>query len=991
MGKARLCSGLLSLLLLILISLGSVNTEGAVLNVHPRSPDGIRLEPVGSDPDGLVMTAFDSVMVKQTYVLITRIDPNGVTSGYRLPRLRDDLDSGIGVWGISSHGTQSLVDPETYGEYGFMGEVHRTLDSAQVAGVWYINNGLFERRDFFLTRYIRGAWEVTGLCVTPHFLAKYFRSQRSLIFDGSCFSLRYTHGFINARTRLGFLDACPVTGMACTVKDDQRWIFECLNGQHGLNHRSVEDALFFNCGTSLLRAFGGDSLNTELSPTINNNLTIMPNQIDRRTDAVLVFTGALDDLDPFEYIWGTPAVRAYNPRFGSSDHDRIIITLVGREQRTGFAGIVAFDPTHDPVVEGARAEGSLIPLDGDGIGPNRDERWWEVYSNYVDLDPAAVIYGYSVTRQGTDVSVRWQADQEGQALKYLLYHAPSWSGPFVLIGERLAGSGTYDHRVPLGPDGVYRVKEVEADGDTLDQRAEPIGELPAISNGSITLSVEHFARADSLLKKAQEDRAMAVSNERYTIFTVNRFTNPANWLANLWEVTDGLESEVVFVDQPGFPGIQTYVDTHTDITAALLMGDGRDLVSAFGDSVWTNPSMWDTLGFGPRPGWPLQPELDLIRVPFDVDPDSAAVSMPLWTRFYVNLHRLFDRNRNGKPDDGIRYGVAPVSDTTEAWGFCFKTQNARFQPPSYYNERQGYFRGGTNADWNYALSLCDSLEYDIPGWMYNFRTYDTFLAPMSTAQRRTAAYRSYNEGRAWIIDGGVLATPQSLGMAEKDNGFDVAQLQSNPDHLPLVLATCGSTDYTRTEGPLGPPICEPLLNTPDKGPWAIIGPDKGSFGQGWHEFTRRVIRLLYGYIGMPQTRRIGDVVNEGICAVIDSTVYTRHAQSIKLLGDPNVPFRSPGPPVVGVREAQPQYRFQIRPNPAIRQFVAQYELPRDQQIELEVFDLQGRRVATLTDGWQVAGRHAVTWDGHPSLSPGMYLVRMHSADFQAERKVVLMR
>jgi flagellar hook assembly protein FlgD len=63
-------------------------------------------------------------------------------------------------------------------------------------------------------------------------------------------------------------------------------------------------------------------------------------------------------------------------------------------------------------------------------------------------------------------------------------------------------------------------------------------------------------------------------------------------------------------------------------------------------------------------------------------------------------------------------------------------------------------------------------------------------------------------------------------------------------------------------------------------------------------------------------------------------------------------------------------------------------------VKLEVFDLQGRRLRTLTNAAYGAGRWSVDWDQRDSngnrMSPGIYLYRMNAGSFGAQRKMVLL-
>jgi hypothetical protein len=67
-----------------------------------------------------------------------------------------------------------------------------------------------------------------------------------------------------------------------------------------------------------------------------------------------------------------------------------------------------------------------------------------------------------------------------------------------------------------------------------------------------------------------------------------------------------------------------------------------------------------------------------------------------------------------------------------------------------------------------------------------------------------------------------------------------------------------------------------------------------------------------------------------------------------------------------------------------------FGLAREGRARLSVHDVQGRRLATLLDADLPAGEHAATLPGG-SLRPGFYLVRLASPDFDATRRLVVVR
>jgi hypothetical protein len=83
------------------------------------------------------------------------------------------------------------------------------------------------------------------------------------------------------------------------------------------------------------------------------------------------------------------------------------------------------------------------------------------------------------------------------------------------------------------------------------------------------------------------------------------------------------------------------------------------------------------------------------------------------------------------------------------------------------------------------------------------------------------------------------------------------------------------------------------------------------------------------------------------------------------------------------------------PNPFNPATTIRFELPVDQRVRLEIFNLRGQRVATLVDGIQAAGFREVTWNGTNdsglNVSSGVYFCRFQAGDHVEVRKLVLLK
>jgi hypothetical protein len=80
----------------------------------------------------------------------------------------------------------------------------------------------------------------------------------------------------------------------------------------------------------------------------------------------------------------------------------------------------------------------------------------------------------------------------------------------------------------------------------------------------------------------------------------------------------------------------------------------------------------------------------------------------------------------------------------------------------------------------------------------------------------------------------------------------------------------------------------------------------------------------------------------------------------------------------------------VSPNPFNPTTVFSFELPKASFVKLAVYDVSGRLVATLVDGWREAGKHEMTFDGS-GMPSGVYLYRLKAGEFDASDKMLLLK
>jgi len=78
------------------------------------------------------------------------------------------------------------------------------------------------------------------------------------------------------------------------------------------------------------------------------------------------------------------------------------------------------------------------------------------------------------------------------------------------------------------------------------------------------------------------------------------------------------------------------------------------------------------------------------------------------------------------------------------------------------------------------------------------------------------------------------------------------------------------------------------------------------------------------------------------------------------------------------------------PNPASGDVTFAFSLADDGRVSLAVYDLAGRRVATLADTELAAGRHAIAWDAS-GIASGAYIVRLVTGGRTLNQRLVISR
>lgn len=78
------------------------------------------------------------------------------------------------------------------------------------------------------------------------------------------------------------------------------------------------------------------------------------------------------------------------------------------------------------------------------------------------------------------------------------------------------------------------------------------------------------------------------------------------------------------------------------------------------------------------------------------------------------------------------------------------------------------------------------------------------------------------------------------------------------------------------------------------------------------------------------------------------------------------------------------------PNPFNASTIIKYELPYQSQVTIEVYDILGRKIATLQNGLQLAGYHQAIWRAE-DVASGVYFCKLQAGDYVETKKMILVK
>ena len=83
------------------------------------------------------------------------------------------------------------------------------------------------------------------------------------------------------------------------------------------------------------------------------------------------------------------------------------------------------------------------------------------------------------------------------------------------------------------------------------------------------------------------------------------------------------------------------------------------------------------------------------------------------------------------------------------------------------------------------------------------------------------------------------------------------------------------------------------------------------------------------------------------------------------------------------------------PNPFNPETSIRYNIPFECQTKLSIYNIKGKRIATLVNETRKAGYHSVIWDGKnmdgEEVSSGVYIYRLETEYYKMAKSMILVK
>ncbi|MEO0734143.1 MAG: T9SS type A sorting domain-containing protein [Bacteroidota bacterium] len=252
---------------------------------------------------------------------------------------------------------------------------------------------------------------------------------------------------------------------------------------------------------------------------------------------------------------------------------------------------------------------------------------------------------------------------------------------------------------------------------------------------------------------------------------------------------------------------------------------------------------------------------------------------------------------------------------------------------------------------------------------------DDFLQDTSFSFR----YGKFTDA-AWTVRAGYL-----LADASGNGMLDTVVQRFRPSTLQIAFPiTEGSfwSDSTRlTQTFAGTPVAGPItLDSTWVTGWGTLITPAGT-EPALRLYTKTITRIA----GLP-TSEVEEQLDFVTCdGRIGASIVLEDGRAFHTVTDiaPKDPTSARDPALSSVRLEK------IVPQPVKEAAIIHFRTERPGQVQLRLFDLAGRPVATLQEQWHAAGEHTLTWQRSDQLANGAYVLEIRMPGGRQTQKMVL--
>ena len=239
----------------------------------------------------------------------------------------------------------------------------------------------------------------------------------------------------------------------------------------------------------------------------------------------------------------------------------------------------------------------------------------------------------------------------------------------------------------------------------------------------------------------------------------------------------------------------------------------------------------------------------------------------------------------------------------------------------------------------------------------------------------------------WNFQGGTILIPHYQKLAQirgQFKAFSTQKFQRLNSSDGLVYAfSRPNTAYAREDGI----VAVNFGSTSSNVTISFSVSDLGGWVQGGKTY---IISDLYNNQIYPVTFGAGGSASLNLTLPAYGTAICILADSAKqVLIPPGVEINQP--------EIVPA-KFQLYqnfPNPFNPSTIIQFDLPKQEQVKISIFNVLGKKIAEISNGICSAGTHQVAWNGRTNTgiqaSSGVYFVRIEAGGLTDTKKIVLMK